>query len=79
MYFLDRFSKNARISNFVKIVSLGAEFFHTDVWTEGQTDMTKLIIALRDFSNSPDKLVGSYNGMKSVYCAVRSGPLNTTV
>jgi hypothetical protein len=47
--------------------------------TYGQTGMTKLIIALRNFSNSSDKLVGSYNGMNSVYCAVRNGSLNTTV
>ena len=32
--FLDRFSKNTQISNFVKIGPVGAELFHTD----GQTD-----------------------------------------
>ena len=41
--------------------------------TDGQTDMTKLIIVFRNFLIAPDKLILSYNGMKSVYCAVRTG------
>ena len=46
---------------------------------DGQTDMTKLIIVFRNFSIPPDKLIGSYNGMKSVYCAVRTWSSNKTV
>jgi hypothetical protein len=38
----DRFSKNAQMSIFMKILSLGAELFHvvgwTDGWTEGETE-----------------------------------------
>jgi hypothetical protein len=41
--FLDRFSKNTHISNFMKIRSVGAELFQA----YGQTDMTKLIVAFR--------------------------------
>jgi hypothetical protein len=46
---LDRFSKNAQISNFKKIRLVGIELFHTD----GQTDMTELIGAYRKFPNAP--------------------------
>jgi len=41
---LDRLSKNTKISNFMKIRPVGAELFHAD----GQTDMTKLIVAFRN-------------------------------
>ena len=37
----------------MKILSLGAEPFHADGWTDGQTDMTKLIVAFRYFGNAP--------------------------
>jgi len=30
MTFIDRFSKNTQISNFMKIHSVGAEFFHVE-------------------------------------------------
>jgi hypothetical protein len=60
--FLDRFSKNNLIQNFIKIHSVGAELFHVDGRTDGQTDrqkenrgtdMTKLIIAFRNFVSTP--------------------------
>jgi len=37
MDFLDRFSKNIQMSNFMKIHSVGAELFHADGRTDGQT------------------------------------------
>jgi hypothetical protein len=43
--FLDRFSKNTQISNFVKIRPVGEELFHADGQTDGQTYMTKLRVA----------------------------------
>jgi hypothetical protein len=46
------FSRNPQISNLLKIRPLGAEFFHAD----GQTDMTKLIVAFRNFANAPENL-----------------------
>jgi hypothetical protein len=46
---LDRFSEKAEISNFIKIRPMGGELFHTD----GQTDMTKLTVAFRNFVNAP--------------------------
>ena len=60
--FLDILSKNHQISNFMKIRRVGAEFFHFDERTDGltdiqkpggRTDMTKLIVALRNFANAP--------------------------
>jgi len=50
--FLNRFSKNTQISNFMKIRPVGAELFHAD----GQTDMTEPIVAFRNFANASKKL-----------------------
>ena len=44
--FLKRFSKNAQISNFVKITAMGAELFQANRQTDRWTNMTRLIIAL---------------------------------
>jgi len=38
------------MSNVLKILPVGAEFFHAD----GRTDMTKLIAALHHFANAPE-------------------------
>jgi hypothetical protein len=43
--FLDRFSKNTQILNFMKIRPLGAELFHSD--------MTEIIVAFSHFANAP--------------------------
>jgi len=47
--FLDRFSKNSQISNFMKNRPVGAEFFHAD----GRTDLPMLIVGFRNFANAP--------------------------
>jgi hypothetical protein len=44
-----RFSKNPQISNFMKIRPVEAELFHAD----GRTDMTKPIVAFRNYANAP--------------------------
>jgi len=53
MYFLDIFSKNTKMSNFMIILSVDAELFHVKRQTGGQTDretdMSKLIIAFLQF------------------------------
>jgi hypothetical protein len=39
----------------MKICPVGAELFHADGQTDGQTDMTKPIVAFRDITNVPKK------------------------
>ena len=41
------------MSNFMKIRPVGVKLFHADVQTGGHTDMTKLIIAFRNFVQAP--------------------------
>ena len=52
---LDRLSKNPDISNFMKIRPVGADLFHADGRTDGQTNTTKLIAAFHNFANAPNK------------------------
>ena len=54
--FLDIFSKNTQILNYMKIRPAGAERIHAD----GRTDMTKLIVAFRNFVKPPTN---------SIFCA----------
>ena len=49
---LERFSNNNYISHFKKIRPVGAEFFHAD----RRTDMTKLMVTFRKFTNAPKNL-----------------------
>jgi hypothetical protein len=49
MCVFDIFSKDTRMSNFMKIRPVGAELFHAD----GRTDMRKLIVAFRNLANAP--------------------------
>jgi hypothetical protein len=39
----------------MKISQLGAELFYVDGRMDGQTDMTKLIVNFRNFSNAPKR------------------------
>jgi hypothetical protein len=65
MNFHDRFSKNTEISNFMKILPVGAKLFHVD----GQTDMTKIIVTFRNFANVPSKhKIKSWN--QYTYCVL---------
>jgi hypothetical protein len=48
--FLDRFSKNIQISDFMKIRQVSAEFFHAD----GETDKHDTV-TFRSFANVPVK------------------------
>jgi hypothetical protein len=53
--FLERFSKNTQVSNFIKIRPVRAELFHADGRTDGQTVMTKLKAPLSNFANGLKK------------------------
>jgi hypothetical protein len=54
-FFSTDFRRKGQISSFIKIRPVGAELFHAG----GQTDMTKLIVALRNFHTAP-KSCSSY-------------------
>ena len=47
----------------MKISPVGAEFFHADRWTDGQTnkgkDKAKFVVTFRNFENSP-KMISIY-------------------
>jgi len=38
----------------MKILPVGAELFHAFQQTDGRTDMTKLIVAFRNFAKAPN-------------------------
>ena len=60
--FFDRFSENTQLSNFMKILPVGAELFHADEGTD-----TKLIVVFRNSAN-----VYTVWSKKSPYTCVRT-------
>jgi len=61
------FRKNLQLSNFVKNRPVAAELFHADE----QTDMTKLIVAFRNFANSRLKIRWTGHGRPNVLTKFR--------
>jgi len=49
------FEKKTQELYFLKILSVGAELFHVDGWTDGQTDMTKVIVVFCNFTKEYQK------------------------
>jgi flagellar basal body rod protein FlgG len=60
--FKKQISKNTGIPNFMKIRPVRAELFHVD----GRTDMTKLIVAFRNFANASKIVSFTHNGPEGV-------------
>jgi hypothetical protein len=56
IFYLDfrKKKKKAQISTFIKIRPVGADLFHAG----GRTDMTNLMVAFRNFANSPKDVNG---------------------
>ena len=71
LIFSSVFRKNAQISNFMKILLVGAELFHVD----RRTDMTKLIIAFRNFANAPKTRLLHPSSPTYVYAAAIPGAI----
>jgi hypothetical protein len=45
--------EKTQIYIFIKILPVGTELFHAEGRSDRQTDMTKLIVAFRNFANAP--------------------------
>ena len=58
----------------MEIRPVGAELFHADRgmygWTDGRTDMTKLIIAFHNFSKAPTNMSVHLDGWLTVHLSV---------
>jgi hypothetical protein len=53
--FLDRFSKNTQMSNFMATRPMGVELFQAEERTDGRTVMTELTVAFRNSANASKK------------------------
>jgi len=52
----------------MKIRQVGAELFHVDGRTDEQTDITKLIVAFRNFANAPQNIYATSVGVCMCGC-----------
>jgi hypothetical protein len=50
----------------MKILPVGAELLHTDGRKDGRTDITKLIVAFRNFAKTPKKTYRKFTGKYEV-------------
>ena len=65
--FFDIFSKNTQISNFTKNRPVGAELLHADRRRDRQTDVTKLLVAFRNFAKAPKMHAHSFNSSNTLF------------
>jgi hypothetical protein len=56
MNFLDIFSQNSQILNFMITLPVGAELLYADRWT----DMTNVRVTYRNFAKAPKKLTQDF-------------------
>jgi hypothetical protein len=52
-FFPTGFRKTFKYQISLNIRPVGAALFRADGWTDGQRDLTKLIVAFRTFANAP--------------------------
>ena len=70
---LTDFSKNTEVSDFLETRPLGVEL-HADRRMDGQTDMTKLIVAFRSSVNAPVKTFATTSfSVKPYICLLGEG------
>ena len=60
------FFKKSQILHLIKIRLLGAELFHADGQTDGRTNVTKLIVAFRNFSNALKNALKPFEGSRDM-------------
>ena len=56
----------------MKIRPVGTDLFYANGWTDRRTDLTKLIVAFRNFANAHNKIRG--HGRVELYLYLHSGP-----
>ena len=65
----------------MKIRPVGAELLHADGWIDGRTDITKLILVLRNLANAPKTYIKCHkiNANVSVSLLFRHVPFKIAV
>jgi len=67
-FFLDRFS--IKSSKFTKIRPVGVQLFYADGRTDGQTDVTKIIVTFRNFANAPKRHTRTHTHQYRYMCVL---------
>ena len=65
------------MSNFLKLRPVEAELLHVDRRTDGRTEMTKLTVAFRNFTNASKNVV-TYTRSSKLFFSSQTGLFPTT-